>query len=97
MNARLLALFACLLASAAVALPLGAQTPGLPPGPGQDQVAFTCTACHTSERICAARKTRQEWQATIAQMKRNGAVMTPPQEAAILGYLTSHFAKKSSK
>lgn len=72
------------------------QSPNLPPGPGKEQVAMTCTGCHTSDRISAARKSAAEWQATIAQMKRNGAVVTPQQEATILSYLTTHFAKKSA-
>ncbi|HVB40783.1 MAG TPA: hypothetical protein VNE83_07760 [Terriglobales bacterium] len=71
-----------------------AQGPALPPGAAQHQVAFTCTGCHTLDRICAAQKSPTEWKATVDQMLRNGAVLTPAQEAQVVRYLAAHFGHK---
>jgi len=71
-----------------------AQGPTLPPGAAQQQVAFTCTGCHTLDRICAAQKSAPEWKATVDQMIRNGAVLTPAQAGQVVQYLAAHFRPK---
>lgn len=64
------------------------------PGTGQPQVEFTCTACHTTGRICVAQKSAAEWKATVEQMIRHGAVLTPAQATQLIQYLAAHFGKQ---
>ncbi|TLM71231.1 MAG: hypothetical protein FDZ70_08930 [Actinobacteria bacterium] len=46
-----------------------------------------CTKCHGLDRIKSASKDLAEWQATIAQMRSNGAELTDAEGAAMALFL----------
>lgn len=46
-----------------------------------------CTRCHSRVQIDAAEKTREQWDATVERMIRNGADVTAEEQAAIVDFL----------
>ena len=83
------ALFICTPSAAA-------QPPQAPPaqsGPtpldGRRLVAWKCNACHRSVRATESRKTRAEWELTVARMVQNGLAARDDEIEAIIDYLVS--------
>jgi hypothetical protein len=52
-----------------------------------------CTACHSVDRILAARKTAAEWQLTVARMVAKGANLTATQQTIVATLLAKAFPK----
>jgi cytochrome c5 len=50
-----------------------------------------CTVCHTTERIQAAKKSKADWQATVARMKANGAKLNDAETAALVDFLAATY------
>jgi glucose dehydrogenase/cytochrome c5 len=68
-----------------------ARAEDLPAGPGKDDVAKVCTACHSLSTVTAARADAAGWTTTVATMKGRGAQMDEAAEQRIIAYLAAHF------
>ena len=91
---RNLAFFAMMLAGAiaAASLPLRAQQANpLPPGPGSDIVAATCSACHGLNAITQLREGRNAWRHQVYDMVERGAQVAPADLDTIVNYLATNF------
>lgn len=82
--------------AAAPAAPVAAAAPRRPPtafpaGAGREMVLTKCSVCHDTERILKLQQSRDEWVATLGNMKFVGAKFTPEEEKAIVDYLAEHF------
>jgi competence protein ComEA len=54
----------------------------------------TCSACHTSESVASARRTRDQWQDVIEEMvSQQGAKIADEEYSPILEYLVSVYGK----
>jgi cytochrome c len=86
----------------AVGLALGAGLPaavraqdalgGLPPGPGQEEVYYTCSASHSIRLVTQQRLPRRRWDHLLDWMvDKQGMAALPPQDRTlILDYLATH-------
>jgi cytochrome c5 len=63
--------------------------PGPAPLDGRRLVAWKCNACHRSVRATESRKTRAEWELTVARMVQNGLAARDDEIKAIIDYLVS--------
>ena len=59
--------------------------------------AEKCSACHSTDRICAklGSRTAEVWQQTVARMQGNGAKITDAEVSDIAGFLAA--AKPGTK
>lgn len=77
-------------ASPPATLPSG-QEPGAPDagasGDGQALLETKCTMCHTLDRVDNAKKSRADWESTIARMEKNGLVISADEKSAIIDFL----------
>lgn len=67
----------------------------LPAGENRDLVVQMCTSCHPADLVAAQRRTRQDWDDTMARMIKRGAIPTDAQKALILDYLNTHVGSDS--
>lgn len=58
---------------------------------GQALVQERCTKCHDLTRVERAKKTQQEWQATVERMIEHGAQLTPAEQEAVVKYLAETY------
>lgn len=72
------------------ATPLSAG-PALPPGPGYDEVAAKCVACHRATQIVDRRMSEDEWSTTVDRMIGLGAKVTEDDRPIVLSYLNANF------
>ncbi|HUE66063.1 MAG TPA: PQQ-binding-like beta-propeller repeat protein [Rhizomicrobium sp.] len=63
----------------------------LPPGPGRDDVAITCTKCHAISTATGTMQTLNGWNSTIGEMRARGAVIDDAMATRIADYLAAHF------
>src|SRR4051794_2549895 len=68
------------------------EAAALVPGEGRDAVAFMCVPCHGVLRAISERKTAPGWAATVDSMREKGAKGSDDQAAAVVTYLSAHFA-----
>ncbi|MDX1575677.1 MAG: hypothetical protein R3285_05760, partial [Kiloniellales bacterium] len=74
MRLATLASAAMLLASGGLPVPAAAQEAddldygGLPPGPGQEEVYYTCQPCHSLKIVVQQGLTRDSWEETLVWM-----------------------------
>ena len=68
---------------------------GLPPGPGREEVHYTCTACHSIRMVTQQGLSRDRWDGTLDWMVEEQG-MAEIEDAAtrdlILDYLSTHLA-----
>jgi competence protein ComEA len=64
----------------------------LPDGPGKAETEKICSQCHELARSISLRQDRAGWEATVSQMVSLGAKATDKETAAVIDYLTAHFA-----
>ncbi len=77
-------------------LAAGQQAAGeLPPGPGRDLTASTCSKCHSLANVTSLRQDRDGWSATVSKMVSYGATGSDEDFASIIGYLSKNFGKDS--
>lgn len=77
---------------AALAAPLWAQK-DLPEGPGKATTVRVCMGCHGAEMFSGARKTKAEWDHTVASMTtERGIEISDADYAAVLKYLSTYLA-----
>src|ERR1700722_18381307 len=72
-------------------LPCGAGAQ-LPEGPGRAETERICSQCHELARSISLRQDRAGWQTTVSQMVSLGAKATDKETAAVIDYLSAHFA-----
>jgi mono/diheme cytochrome c family protein len=56
---------------------------------GKRLVEWKCNACHRSDRATEIRKTRAEWEKTVARMVENGLLAEDEELKQIVQYLAS--------
>lgn len=79
-------------AQAPAPAPAGAPAPvTLPPGPGRDLVAQTCSQCHALTTVTSQHMNQQTWQGTVEDMVGRGAQLTPAQVTTVVQYLAAHY------
>jgi hypothetical protein len=69
----------------------GAGSDSTPALDGQALVQERCTQCHDLTRVERAKKTQQEWQATVERMIEHGAQLTPAEQEAVVKYLAETY------
>ncbi|HEX7557128.1 MAG TPA: hypothetical protein VF338_10925 [Leptolinea sp.] len=74
--------------SAATVAP--ANTSGLD---GATIVSTNCAACHNSDRIKQAKKTRAQWEQTVDKMIGKGAKLTDAEKSVLLDYLAKTYGQ----
>src|SRR6202789_1328537 len=64
----------------------------LPDGPGKAETEKICSQCHELARSISLRQDHAGWEATVNQMVSLGAKASDKETAAVIDYLTAHFA-----
>lgn len=84
---------ACFLVALVAATgPLWGQMPN---GPGREQTQKLCSDCHDLSRSLSLRQDRDGWKTTINKMISLGAQGTDAEFAAVLEYLSAHYAAEA--
>ncbi len=73
------------------ALPLLAQQPVLPEGPGRVETEKLCKQCHEVARSISLRQDRNAWQNTMNKMNAFGMKATEAEYALVLDYLSKNY------
>jgi Quinohemoprotein amine dehydrogenase A, alpha subunit, haem binding len=60
---------------------------------GEALVNEKCTRCHSLDRIQGARKSPEDWQATVSRMQGNGLKVTDAEKATIVDYLAATYGQ----
>jgi mono/diheme cytochrome c family protein len=63
----------------------------LPDGPAKEIVEGSCGLCHGIDRAVGAKRTKREWEGTVARMVFLGAPLTDDQAKAASDYLSANF------
>lgn len=68
----------------------------LPPGEGQEETFYACTACHSTAIIRRSRFSREQWDGLMDWMtERHGMnVLEGDERRLIVDYLTQHFGPR---
>ena len=82
---------ACLTACLVGLFVPGVAAGQLPDGPGKQETARLCGACHEAERASALRLTREGWQEEVARMIDLGMKGSNDELERVVAYLTEHF------
>jgi mono/diheme cytochrome c family protein len=82
------------LGPAAGPMPSGTAV-SLPAGAGRELVESRCALCHDLGRVAASPRSKVEWEVTVKNMVKRGAVASPEQMQTIISYLTAQFGKKT--
>jgi glucose dehydrogenase len=85
-----------LRAQTASQTPASGAAASLPPGPGRDLVAQTCSQCHALGLATGTRRTPDEWRMVIQEMIGRGAQISAAQAATIQDYLAANFSTTAS-
>ena len=62
-----------------------------PAADGASLVESRCTVCHNLDRIKSAKKTKDQWTATVANMVSKGAKLTAAEQTIVIDYLTKTY------
>jgi cytochrome c2 len=70
---------------------------GLPPGPGREEVFYTCQACHSLKIVVQQGLTRHSWDETLVWMVEEQGMPELEEEERdlILDYLAEHYGPDS--
>jgi len=60
---------------------------------GKSLVEERCTKCHDLGRVERAKKTEEEWKATVERMVGNGAELNEAEQELVIQYLTETYPK----
>jgi len=52
-----------------------------------------CTACHDLGRVERAKKTEEEWKASVERMVGKGAQLSQAEQELVIGYLAETYPK----
>jgi len=99
MRLAILASAIMLLASGGLLAPAAAQQAnaddfgGLPPGPGQEEVYYTCQPCHSLMIVVQQGLTRDSWDETLVWMVEEQGMpeLEPAERDLILDYLAQNY------
>jgi len=80
-----------LVVAGAVAIPLVSVGCRTTPLSGESLVAARCTECHTLAPIEVARKTPQEWEATVYSMIGKGAHLNDSEARQVIEFLSETY------
>jgi len=71
---------------------------GLPPGPGREEVFYTCQACHSLAIVKQQGLPRYAWDDLLVWMVEEQGMppLDPPERALVLGYLATYFGRESA-
>ena len=69
------------------------ETTASPALDGQTLLQERCTQCHDVGRVESARKTADEWKATVERMVGKGAQLNQQEQEAIIKYLVETYPK----
>ncbi len=80
-----------------IALPLaaGSLRAQMPDGPGREETQKLCSDCHELARSLSLRQDRDGWKTTVNKMIGLGAQGTEPEFAAVIEYLSAHYAAEA--
>jgi cytochrome c5 len=65
----------------------------LPDGPGRELVETRCTLCHDLERVTATKRSKSDWNGTVANMFARFGLSAPDEERAVTAYLMAYFGR----
>ena len=74
-------------------LRVGAQEYLLPGGPGKHEITTSCESCHGVMAVVLHKRSPQQWDVIIKQMRALGASLTDPQAQTVLAYLNKNFGQ----
>jgi hypothetical protein len=88
-----------LLATAGVSWGQDEDLAGLPPGPGQEVVYYTCNVCHSIRLVTQQRLSRERWDKLLEGMVEEQGMAEPaPQDRElILDYLAAHYGADAAR
>ncbi|MDI6800360.1 MAG: hypothetical protein QMD53_06870 [Actinomycetota bacterium] len=69
----------------------GTVTPPPSPMGGQALVQERCTICHGLGQITQAKKSKEEWQATVEHMVEKGAILSSAEQEEVVQYLSGTY------
>ncbi|MDX1402307.1 MAG: hypothetical protein R3245_10320 [Kiloniellales bacterium] len=71
---------------------------GLPPGPGREEVYYSCQACHSLAIVKQQGLSRESWDETLVWMVEEQGMPEPDpvERNLILDYLANHYGRNSS-
>lgn len=58
---------------------------------GEALVNEKCVRCHSLDRVQGARKSAEDWEATVSRMQGNGLKITDAEKTAIVDYLAKTY------
>ena len=66
---------------------------GLPPGPGREEVFYSCQACHSLKIVVQQGLTRESWEESLVWMVEEQGMPEPDEETwtLMLDYLAEHY------
>lgn len=67
-----------------------AEAQDLADGPGKDTFVKICSACHDAAVVVTMHNSKDDWQATVDDMKGRGAEGSDDEFKAIIGYLAKY-------
>jgi competence protein ComEA len=85
----------CIVLAATLALATLLAADTLPEGPGRAATVRVCGTCHAPERVASLHQNRRAWEDTIVKMMKLGAQGSDEELEAVLGYLSTHFARET--
>src|SRR5580700_8065355 len=68
----------------------------LPPGPGKDILANTCSGCHLLTVVTVQRKTEDQWTDSVIEMRSRGAQASDEDLITLVAYLVKNFGPESA-
>ncbi len=77
--------------SATSALPAKPTTTPAQALDGKALMNERCTGCHSTERIQTAKKSKAEWETTVARMKAKGSKLNDAETTALIDFLAATY------
>ncbi len=98
MGLRVLAAAAAVLAAWGLSAPnsrAAEDYEGLPPGPGREEVLYTCQACHSLMLVKQQGLNREDWDETLTWMveEQGMAELSAKEHDLIVDYLATHYGR----
>jgi cytochrome c5 len=72
------------------------EVAAMPEGEGKQLVANICAGCHSLDTVTTQRRSREDWNSTVANMISRGAQIFTDESATIVNYLAEHYAPGST-
>ena len=72
------------------------EVAAMPEGEGKQLVANICAGCHSLENVTTQRRSREDWNSTVANMISRGAQIFTDESATIVNYLAEYYGPGSA-